>query len=94
MSTGANINVRVDAELKNNAEKLFAGLGLTMSSAITLFLRSAVNNNAIPFEMECETPNAVTKAALDEYEEMRKNPGSYQRYHSFDDLLNEVLGDA
>ena len=38
-------------------------------------------------------PNAVTEAALSEYEEMQKNPGSYQRYHSFDDLLDEVSED-
>lgn len=32
-----NINVRVSAELKKQAEELFEDLGLTMSSAITLF---------------------------------------------------------
>ena len=49
----------------------------------------ASNINICVDEMK-RIPNAVTEAALSEYEEMRKNPGSYQRYHSFDDLLNEV----
>ena len=93
MSVTSNINIRVDTELKQEAEELFRDLGLTMSSAITLFLRSAVNSNGIPFEIK-RVPNAVTEAALSEYEEMQKNPGSYQRYHSFDDLLDEVLGNA
>ena len=39
--TTANINVRVDAELKKEAEGLFNDLGLNMSSAITMFLKSA-----------------------------------------------------
>lgn len=39
-------------------------------------------------------PNAVTKAALAEYEEMRKNPGTYKRYHSVDELFDEVLEDV
>ncbi|MDE5798707.1 MAG: hypothetical protein K2N31_01695 [Treponemataceae bacterium] len=37
---------------------------------------------------------AETKAALDEYEEMKKNPGSYKRYESFDEALDEVFADA
>ena len=43
-----NINVRVDANLKQSAESLFADLGLNMSTAITMFLKSAVNHDGIP----------------------------------------------
>ena len=88
-----NINVRVDTELKKSAESLFNDLGLTMSAAITLFLKCAVSYDGIPFEIR-RIPNAETKAALAEYDEMRKNPGSYKRYDSFDDLMDEVLEDA
>ena len=93
MST-TNINVRVDSALKKEAEDLFNDLGLNMSSAITMFLRSAINHDGIPFEIKRPTPNADTKSTLAEYEEMRKNPGSYKRYDSFDDVLNEVFTDA
>lgn len=89
-----NINVRVDSELKQSAEALFSDLGLNMSSAITMFLKSAVSHDGIPFEVKRLTPNAETKAALAEYEEMKKNPGSYKRYRSFDDMIDEVLDDA
>ncbi len=47
----ARINISVDAKLKNDAEKLFNDLGLSLSSAITLFLRQAVKEQAIPFEI-------------------------------------------
>ena len=89
-----NINVRVDSALKLEAEALFNDLGLNMSSAINMFLRSAINHNGIPFEVKRPAPNIETKAALDEYEEMEKNPDKYKRYESFDDILDEVLGDA
>ncbi len=89
-----NINVRVDSELKQSAEALFDDLGLNMSAAITMFLKSAVSHDGIPFEVKRFTPNAQTKAALAEYNEMRKNPGEYKRYDSFDDLMTEVLTDA
>lgn len=89
-----NINVRVDSALKQEAEALFNDLGLNMSSAINMFLRSAISHDGIPFEVKRSIPNAETRAALDEYEEMRKNPDSYKRYHSFDDMADEVLADA
>lgn len=89
-----NINVRVDSALKQEAEALFNDLGLNMSSAINMFLRSAINHDGIPFEVKRSTPNAETRAALDEYEEMKKNPCAYKRYQSFDDMVDEVLADA
>lgn len=89
-----NINVRVDSALKQEAETLFNDLGLNMSSAINMFLRSAISHNGIPFEVKRVTPNAETKAALDEYEEMKKNPDKYKRYESFDEILDEVFVDA
>lgn len=47
-----NLNIRVDEDLKKNAERLFADLGLNMSSAITIFLKSSVDYNGIPFEIK------------------------------------------
>ena len=52
----SNINVRVSTELKQSAEELFEDLGLSMSAAITLFLKNAVNSNSIPFEIKRYTP--------------------------------------
>ena len=88
-----NINVRVDTELKHSAEALFNDLGLNMSVAITMFIKSAVSHDGIPFEVKRLSPNSDTKAALEEYEAM-KNPGLYKRYSSFDDMIDEVMKDA
>lgn len=90
MST-TNINVRVDSDLKKSAESLFSDLGLNMSTAITMFLKRAVSQDAIPFEVKRLTPNKETVAALAEYDEMKNSPNKYKRYNSFDDLLDEVL---
>ena len=78
-----NINVRVDANLKQSAESLFADLGLNMSTAITMFLKSAVNHDGIPFEVKRISPNAETKAALAEYDQRNVQPEDYKRYGSF-----------
>ena len=43
------VTIRVDKNLKENAEVLFERLGLNMTTAMNVFLRKAVNESAIPF---------------------------------------------
>ena len=43
------VTVRVDRDLKENADFLFERLGLNMSVAFNMFLRKAVSEDAIPF---------------------------------------------
>ena len=81
----ANINIRVDRDLKAKAETLFSDLGMNMSTAITMFLKSAISHDGLPFEVKRVVPNAETRAALSEYTEMKKNPDAYKRYDSFDE---------
>ncbi len=58
-----NLNIRIDENLKKQAEVLFSDLGLNMSSAITVFLKSAVDYNGIPFEIKKTGRNAVASDA-------------------------------
>ena len=50
------VTVRVDRDLKEQAEILFEQLGLNMSSALNVFLRKAVDESAIPFYISTKTP--------------------------------------
>ena len=63
VSTGANanINIRVDRDVKNKAQDVFAALGLDMTSAVNIFLRQAIRKNGIPFELVTEKPRARRK---------------------------------
>ena len=45
------VTIRVDRELKENAEALFSYLGLNMTNAINIFLRKAVDLKGIPFSV-------------------------------------------
>jgi len=47
----AQINFRIDDDLKKSAEKLFEELGLNISTAINMFIRQAVRQGNIPFEV-------------------------------------------
>jgi DNA-damage-inducible protein J len=45
------INIRIDSELKKQAEKLFKDMGMNMSTAFTIFVRQSVRQRKIPFEV-------------------------------------------
>ena len=53
--TDVRVAVRVDKNLKESAEFLFDRLGMNMSVAINVFLRKAVEEQAIPFPVELKT---------------------------------------
>ena len=47
----ANIQVRVNDELKAQADTLFSSLGFDTSTAVRMFLTAAVEYNGLPFEV-------------------------------------------
>ncbi len=86
-----NVNVWVDPRLKQDAENLFEDLGLSMSSAISMFLQAAVSSDGIPFEVKLRTPNPNTRAAMAEYSAMQEHPEQYKRHRSVDHVIDETL---
>jgi len=86
-----NLNIRIDADLKKQAEDIFNELGLNMSTALTVFLRQTVRSNGIPFDMKLDTPNAETLAAIEEVEQMKKDPSIGKGYTDVDQMMKELL---
>ena len=71
MQKTSNLYVRVEPEIKDQAEKIFESLGLSMSNAIGLFLRQVIINQGIPFELtlssiKTKPAEALTDAEFDE----------------------------
>lgn len=64
MSKNSYVNVRVDSDLKSNAEKIFEEIGISTSIAINLFLKQVVNRDGIPFKLERES-NTITSRKLE-----------------------------
>lgn len=50
----AQISFRVDDDIKRNAERIFDNIGLSMATAINIYLRTVVRENRIPFELSAE----------------------------------------
>lgn len=50
----AQISLRVDDDVKRNAERTLNDIGLSMSTAINIFLKTVVRENRIPFELSAD----------------------------------------
>lgn len=57
MAKTTAVNMRVDADLKYQAEILCENMGLTLSSAFTLLLKAIVRTRSIPFKIEASISN-------------------------------------
>jgi DNA-damage-inducible protein J len=62
------VQSRVSPELKEQAEAVFAALGLSTSDAIRMFLQQAVNTGGLPFQPMTRRPNPETLEAMRELE--------------------------
>ncbi len=80
-----NLNIRIDRDVKDQAEELFNELGLNMTSAVNIFLRTSIREHGIPFELKLDIPNDTTRAAIEEGRRLMADP-SAPKYSSMADL--------
>ena len=76
-----NITIEIDKNLKEEATKLFNELGITLSSAIIMFLKEAVKEQRIPFEVSKEEEiNYSSKEQLKEFldKEIKRHKTVYE----------------
>lgn len=90
----ADINVRVDPDLMRSAERLYEDLGLSVSTAINIFLKASINCGGLPFELKRDIPNNDTIEALSEYAEMIEHPEKYKSYATIEEAVKDVLESA
>ena len=86
----AVLQTRVDTKTKQEAESLFESLGLDMTTAIRLFLRQAVNQQRIPFDIVPPQYN-FTEETLSAIEEARRisKDDSVKSYSSAKELFED-----
>lgn len=85
------LSVRVDEDVKKQANELFADLGLDMSTAINMFLRQSIMRDGLPFDVSREVPNTETLAAIEEVQKMKKHPDKFKGYTNIDEMFKELL---
>ena len=50
----AQVSFRVDDDIKKKAERTFNDIGISMSTAINIYLKAVVRENRIPFELSAD----------------------------------------
>lgn len=84
MST-TNLNIRTDKAVKDQAEMIFNELGLNLSTAVNMFLRTAIREHGIPFSLKLDVPNEATAAAIEEGRRIASD-SSVKGYTDMDEL--------
>ena len=92
MPRSAVLNLRIEPEVKADAEELFGSFGLTVTDAVNVFLRQSLMRGGFPFEIVRYKPNSVTQAAIAEAERLLSDPNA-KSFTSMEALRADLLAD-
>lgn len=88
-----NVTIRMDENMKRQADELFSDFGMSLSGAITVFLKQSLREQAIPFQIGRDMQNRETLEAIEEVKRLKNDPHK-KTYNSFDEILREVESDV
>ena len=84
----AVINIRVNDEVKKEAEIIFKSLGLNMSVAMNLFLKKCINEKGIPFDLKI--PNRETIETMEGTNKILNGDIKRKSYKNVDELFEDL----
>ena len=88
-----NRSIQIDEKTKKEAQELFKDLGLSLSTAINIFLKQAIREKGIPFYINSLPENTELAQAFEEAKQIKKNPSNYKSYSSPEEMFKDVLGE-
>ena len=86
----AKSSISVDPETKASAEELFATFGITVSDAVTMFLRQSLLVGGLPFELRQPRYNAETEAAMQEARDIIAGKIEAKIYNSIEEMNADI----
>lgn len=98
MAKTTNINIRLEPELKEQAELILGQLGIPVSSAVNMFLKQVVMQRGIPFDVKLPIRKPIGIDGLTESELNKELEKGYQDYmygkvRSSEEVFNEIRED-
>ncbi|MBQ6375967.1 type II toxin-antitoxin system RelB/DinJ family antitoxin [Candidatus Saccharibacteria bacterium] len=93
MSTTVPTQIRIDANLKAEANELFQTLGMDMSGAVNIFLNQCVLNGGLPFRVVMPKYNKRTMDAIEEAEKITYDE-NVKGYDTMDEFRAAMLAEA
>ena len=92
MPKTASLNIRLNADVKKNAESVYSHYGLSLAEAVTVFIHHSCNVGGLPFDLRPMRPNAETLEAMAEAMRISRDP-SVKGYRNMDELFRELDAD-
>jgi DNA-damage-inducible protein J len=89
MNNTDTLNIRIEPNIKKQAEKKLNDLGLTMTEAVKLFLRQVILTDSIPFAIKMPKYNKETMDAIEEAEKISEDP-NVKGFKNVEDLFKEL----
>lgn len=84
----AVLQIRVDEELKNQANAVYNELGIDLSTAIRMFLKKSVLEGGIPFDTKIDQSTLRTILSVDKMRTISENNGNSEM--SLDEINEQI----
>lgn len=82
-----NMTIRMDKDTKEKAQSLFSKFGLDMTTAINMFLKQSIREEAIPFNLTLHIPNKETVEAIND---VKNNRNMSKVFSSVEELMEDL----
>ncbi|VPS02737.1 addiction module antitoxin, RelB/DinJ family [Streptococcus pneumoniae] len=81
-----SISIRLDSEVKEQAQQMFSNLGMDMTTAINIFLRQAIQYQGLPFDVRLDENRKLFQVLTD----LDQNRNMSQSFESVSDLMEDL----
>ncbi|MDG7979323.1 type II toxin-antitoxin system RelB/DinJ family antitoxin [Streptococcus pneumoniae] len=81
-----SISIRLDSEVKEQAQQVFSNLGMDMTTAINIFLRQAIQYQGLPFDVRLDENRKLLQALTD----LDQNRNMSQSFESVSELMEDL----
>ena len=81
-----SMSIRLDSEVKEQAQQVFSNLGMDMTTAINIFLRQAIQYQGLPFDVRLDENRKLLEVLTD----LDQNRNVSQSFESVSDLMEDL----
>ena len=81
-----SMSIRLDSEVKEQAQQVFNSLGMDMTTAINIFLRQAIQYQGLPFDVRLDENWKLLQVLTD----LDQNRNMSQSFESVSDLMEDL----
>ena len=81
-----SMSIRLDSEVKEQAQQVFNHLGMDMTTAITIFLRQVLQYQGLPFDVRLDENRKLLQVLTD----VDQHRNMSQSFESVSDLMEDL----